>query len=56
MKSESIKYFRQKKNLAWLSMKVVDSDIYTSAYDKRDYFGLPIINFPWLSDDIPRLP
>ena len=24
--------------------------------DKRDDFGLPIVNFPWLSGDVPRLP
>ena len=31
-------------------------DIYTSVYDKRDDFGFPIVNFPWLSGDVPRLP
>ena len=25
-------------------------------YDKRDDFGFPIVNFPWLSGDVPRLP
>ena len=24
--------------------------------DKRDDFGFPIVNFPWLSGDVPRLP
>ena len=25
-------------------------------YDKRDDFGFPIVNFPWLGGDVPRLP
>ena len=25
-------------------------------YDKRDDFGFPIVNFPWLSGDVRRLP
>ena len=29
---------------------------YTSVYDKRNDFGFPIVNFPWLSGDVPRLP
>ena len=28
----------------------------SSVYDKRDDIKLPIVNFPWLSGDIPRLP
>ena len=39
-----------------LNIKVIDSDIHTSVYDKRDDFGFPIVNFPWLSGDVPRLP
>ena len=39
-----------------LNIKVIGSDIHTSVYDKRDDFGFPIVNFPWLSGDIPRLP
>ena len=39
-----------------LNIKVIDSDVHTSVYDKRDYFGFPIVNFPWLSGDVPRLP
>ena len=39
-----------------LDIKVIGSDIHTSVYDKRDDFGFPIINFPWLSSDVPRLP
>ena len=37
-------------------LKVIGSDIHTSVYDKRDDFGFPIVNFPWLSGDVPRLP
>ena len=39
-----------------LNIKVIGSDIHTSVYDKRDDFGFPIVNFPWLSGDVPRLP
>ena len=39
-----------------LNIKVIGSDIYTSVNDKRDDFGFPIVNFPWLSGDVPRLP
>ena len=39
-----------------LNIKVIGSDINTSVYDKRDGFGFPIDNFPWLSGDVPGLP
>ena len=39
-----------------LNIKVIGSDIHTSVYDKRDDFGFPIVYFPWLSGDVPRLP
>ena len=39
-----------------LNIKVIGNNIHTSAYDKRDVFGFPIVNFPWLSGDVPRLP
>ena len=39
-----------------LNIKVICSDIHTSIYDKRDDLGFPIVNFPWLSGDVPRLP
>ena len=39
-----------------LNIKVIGSDIHTSVYDKRDDFGFPIVNFPRLSGDVPRLP
>ena len=39
-----------------LNIKVIGSDIHTSVYDKHDDFGFPIVNFPWLSGDIPILP
>ena len=39
-----------------LNIKVIGSNIHTSVYDKRDDFGFPIVNFLWLSGDVPRLP
>ena len=39
-----------------LNIRVIGSDIHTSVYDKRDDVGFPIVNFPWLSGDVPRLP
>ena len=39
-----------------LNIKVIGSEIHSSAYNKRDDFGFPIVNFPWLSGDVPRLP
>ena len=39
-----------------LSLKVIGNDIHTSVYDKCDDFGFPIVNFPWLNGDVPRLP
>ena len=32
-----------------LNIKITGSDIHTSVYDKRNDFGCPIVNFPWLS-------
>ena len=39
-----------------LHIKVNGSDVHTSVYDKCDDFGFPIVNFPWLSGDVPRFP
>ena len=39
-----------------LNIIVIGSNVHTSVFDKRDYFGFPIVNFPWLSGDVPRLP
>ena len=39
-----------------LNIKVTGNNIHTSVYDKRDGFGFPIVNFPWLGGDVPRLP
>ena len=39
-----------------LDIKVIGSNIHTRVYDKRNNFGFPIVNFPWLSGDVPRLP
>ena len=38
-----------------LNIKVVGSDVHTSVYDKRGDFEIPIVDFPWLSGDVPRL-
>ena len=38
------------------NIKVIGSNIHTSVCDKRDDFGFPIVNFSWLSADVPRLP
>ena len=38
-----------------LNIKVIGSNVHASVYDKRDYFGFPIVNFPWLSGDVPTL-
>ena len=40
----------------YLNIKVIGSNVHTSVYDKRDDFGFPIVNFLWLSGDVPRLP
>ena len=39
-----------------LHIKIIGSDIHTSVYDKRDDFRFRIVNLPWLSGDVPRLP
>ena len=39
-----------------LNIEDIGSDIHTSVYDKRDDVGIPIVYFPWLSGDVPRLP
>ena len=52
---EQSKYFRRKTPILDLNIKVIGSDVHTSVYDKRDDFGFPITNFPWLSGDVPRL-
>ena len=38
-----------------LIIKVIGNNIHTSVYDKRDDFGFPIVNFPWLGGAVPRL-
>ena len=43
------------KDTSYLDIKVIGSDFHTSVYDKRDDFGFPIVNFPWLSGSVPRL-
>ena len=46
------------KETSFLDLNItgIGSDIYTSVYAKGDDFGFPIVNFPWLSGDVPRLP
>ena len=39
-----------------LDIKVHDNNMHTSVFDKRDDFGFPIVNYPWLSSNVPRLP
>ena len=31
-----------------LNINVIGSDVHNNVYDKRDDFGFPIVNFPWL--------
>ena len=38
-----------------LNIKVIGSDVHTSVYEKCDDFGYPIVNFPWLNGNFPRL-
>ena len=33
-----------------------DGELFTRLYDKRDDFDFPIVNFPYLSSDIPESP
>ncbi|KAK3106627.1 hypothetical protein FSP39_023983 [Pinctada imbricata] len=39
-----------------LNIKIVNGEIHTSVYDKRDDFGFNTVNFSWLDGDVPRLP
>ena len=39
-----------------LNIKVIVSDVHTGVNNNRDDFGFPIVNFPWLSGDVRRLP
>ena len=38
-----------------LNIKVIGSDVHTSVYDRRDDFGIPIVNILWLNGYVPRL-
>ena len=49
-------YFRQRTSSLDLNIKVIGNDVHNSVYDKRKDFGFPIVNFPCLSGDVPRLP
>ena len=35
-----------------LNIKVIGNNIHSSIYDKRDDFGIPIVNFPWLRGEV----
>ena len=37
-------------------IKAICNYVHTSIYNKRDGFGFPIVNFPWLSGCVPRVP
>ena len=39
-----------------VNIKIIGSGVHTCVYDKRDDLGFPIVKFPWLSCDVPRLP
>ena len=39
-----------------LDVGVVGGDVRAGVCGRRDGFGFPIVNFPWLSGDVPRLP
>ena len=51
------KQILQTKKTSFLDfkIKVIDYYVHSSIYDKRDDFGFTIVNFPWLSSDVPRL-
>ena len=38
-----------------LNINVSGSSTHSSVYYKGDDFGFLIVNFPWLSSDVPRL-
>ena len=39
-----------------LFITAIGNDFHTSVYDKRDDFGFPIVNFPWLSGSLSLNP
>ena len=48
---------RTKQHLSWIWTLKLLVVIFTQAFTtKRGDFGFPIVNFPWLSGDVPRLP
>ena len=38
------------------NMNAICSNIHKIVYENRHDFVFPIVNFPWLSGDVPRLP
>ena len=43
-------------SMKFININVIGCNIHVSVNDKRDDFEFPIVNFPLLSGDIPRLP
>ena len=43
------------KDTSLLDLNIIDigSDVHTSVCDEHDDFEFPIVNFPWLSGDVP---
>ena len=48
--------FGQRNILFWFKYQSFGDNIHTSVYYKRDDFGFPKVNFPWLNSDVSRLP
>ena len=44
-----------RKETSFLHIKVIGNNIHASVYDKHDDFGFPIVHFPWLSGDVPKI-
>ena len=53
---KSLKFKDKETSFLDLDIKVIGNNIQISVYDKRDDYGFPIVNIPWLSGDVPRLP
>ena len=52
-KSREVK--RLKECTLALNITVICRDVHASVYDKNGDLEFPIVNFPWLSGDVPRL-
>jgi hypothetical protein len=48
---------RQRQHLFWTHLEIANEGrLKTKLYDKRDYFTFPIVNFPFVSSNIPSSP